>query len=271
MGGMIQPLVMGILNVTPDSFSDGGQFFSFRAACDRAAKMAEDGADIIDVGGESTRPGAKPVSSAEEIDRVVPVIERIKALGVRVSSDTSKPDVAKAAIAAGASIINDVTGGRNENLLSVVAGSKVDVILMHMQGEPQNMQTNPHYPLGVVTEVKNTLVDRVKAWGEAGVDRGRIWIDPGIGFGKTLDHNLELLRNLSSFQDIGHRLVIGTSRKSFLSILLGSPDVPFELREAGSVASNLWAWAQGATVFRVHEVGAMKRALITWRAIAEGN
>lgn len=266
------PLIMGILNVTPDSFSDGGRYFdSDRALC-HAVEMVQEGADIIDVGGESTRPRSVGVSVEEELERTVPVIQRIcRELQVRVSIDTSKAEVAAEAIRAGATLVNDVTAGQDVRMAMVVAESNVDVILMHMQGTPLTMQGSPQYPKGVVTEVREYLEERVRAFHECGVGRDRVWVDPGIGFGKTVDHNLELLKHLDEFLKLGRRVVIGTSRKSFLSAILGGGNLPMELREAGTLASNLWARLKGASVFRVHEVGPVKRALQTWEAIsAEG-
>jgi dihydropteroate synthase len=267
------PLVMGVLNVTPDSFSDGGRFLAKDAALSHAEKLVSEGADIVDVGGESTRPNAPPVSLQEELDRVLPVVEAIAGeFPVRISIDSSKVAVAEAAVRAGATIINDVTAGRDPEMARLGAEHDVRFILMHMRGnDPRTMQNSPEYPRGVVSEVRFYLADRVRAFAEAGIEPERIWIDPGIGFGKTPDHNLELLRGLDSFAGVAGRVVVGTSRKSFLAHILGSVGAPMEQREAGTLASNLFAYTRGASVFRVHDVGAMKRALKTWEAIAFGS
>ncbi len=265
------PLVMGVLNVTPDSFSDGGKFLGRDAALLQADKLATEGADLIDVGGESTRPGAPEVSSQEEMDRVLPVIEAIAAeFNVQISIDTSKVEVAEAAVRAGATVVNDVTAGQDAGMARIGAEHDVRFILMHMRGNPRTMQQAPEYPRGVAAEVRFFLADRVRAFSEAGIGPDRIWIDPGIGFGKTVDHNLELLRDLDAFHGVAERIVVGTSRKSFLASIVGEPKAAFEAREAGTLASNLWAYTKGASVFRVHDVGAMKRALKTWEAIAHG-
>lgn len=266
------PLVMGVLNVTPDSFSDGGEFLTPEAALRQANVMFTDGADIIDIGGESTRPGAPEVSLQEELDRVLPVVEAIASeFPVEISIDTSKPAVAEAAVRLGASIINDVTGGSDPQMARIGAEHDVGFILMHMRGNPRTMQADPEYPRGVVHEVRFYLADRVRAFAEAGIDSERIWIDPGIGFGKTAEHNLELLRDLDSFHGLAGRIVVGTSRKAFLSHILGEASLPRAAREPGTLASNLWAFTKGASVFRVHDVAAMKRALKTWEAISLGS
>ncbi|MGE3759364.1 MAG: dihydropteroate synthase [Pseudobdellovibrionaceae bacterium] len=264
-----QPILMGILNVTPDSFSDGGQFATLDQALAQATKLHLDGATIIDVGGESTRPGAAAVSVSEELERVIPVIEGIRKLKlpVTVSVDTSKFEVAEKAVAAGATIINDVTGGTDTRLPKLLIDSNATIIAMHMQGTPRSMQENPVYPDGVVAAVSRFLSQRVRAFREFGVTADRIWVDPGIGFGKTVHHNLDLLRHLTTFARIGGKLVVGTSRKSFLAHLVH--DNQMELRHEGTVASNLWATTQGAGVLRVHDVAAMKRALVTWSAIQD--
>lgn len=271
MRGAPAPLILGVLNVTPDSFSDGGRFLSRADALRQAIRLSEEGADILDVGGESTRPGAAAVGAQEELDRVLPVVESIAAeLDVRISIDTSKVRVAEQAIRLGATVVNDVTGGSDAGMARLAVEYDVDFILMHMRGSPRTMQADPEYPKGVVTEVRHYLADRVRAFAEAGIDAERLWIDPGIGFGKTLEHNLELLKELKAFVGLAGRVVVGTSRKSFLAGLLGDAKLPFEAREPGTVASNLWALSQGASVFRVHDVAAFKRALQTWEAIALG-
>lgn len=262
---------MGVLNVTPDSFSDGGRFQSEGAAVTRALQMVKEGADIIDVGGESTRPGATPVSIAEEIARVAPVIENLsQSTDVRISIDTRHYDVACEAVRLGATILNDITGGRDIRMAQLAREKGLNVCLMHMQGDPQTMQDSPRYLNGVVSDVKNFLRDRVRAFEEVGVPREHIWVDPGIGFGKTVDHNLDLLRHIKEYQNIAGRIVVGTSRKSFLAHVVRDPSLAFDLRLEGTIASNLFAYSHGASVFRVHEVGALRRALTTWDAILYG-
>lgn len=262
------PLLMGVLNMTPDSFSGDGLAGELSRAVDRAAAMVAEGADCLDIGGESTRPGAEAVSTDEELSRTIPLIEAVaKRFTVRVSIDTRHYEVAKAAVAAGATILNDISAGSDIRMASLAAAHALDVILMHMQGNPQTMQTAPTYPRGVVAEVKEFLQARVAAFEEAGVLKENIWVDPGIGFGKTLEHNLALMHYLNGFNSVGGRLVIGTSRKSFLAKLLGNPALPMAERAEATVASNLWAYTQGVSVFRVHDVGAFRRALTTWEAM----
>lgn len=259
---------MGVLNVTPDSFSDGGLYYAKGSALQRAEQMVADGADIIDVGGESTRPGASPVSLQEEMDRVLPVIEVIKeTLKVRISVDSRKFEIAREAVRLGATVVNDISGGVDIRLPSLAKTAEVDFLLMHMQGTPQTMQADPQYPGGVVADVRSFLTQRVRAFVEAGVPARRIWVDPGIGFGKTVEQNLQILKELSAFQGIGSRVAIGTSRKNFLGVVSGASDLPLESREPGTIASNLWAFTQGVSVFRVHEVAAFRRALKTWESI----
>lgn len=245
-----RPLVMGVLNVTPDSFSDGGLFDNPDKALEHARRMAEEGADLIDIGAESTRPGAKPVDLEDELARLLPVIERIAALdlGVPLSVDTAKPEAADQALAAGARMINDVSGA-GEAMLEVAALHGAPVIAMHMRGEPRTMQRAPRYD-DVVAEIRDYLAERVAAGRDLGVD---VLVDPGIGFGKTLEHNLDLLANLRELQQIGAPLVLGTSRKSFLDRLLGG--VPVEERLTGTLAVNAWAAALDVVdVLRVHDV-----------------
>ena len=245
-----RPLVMGVLNVTPDSFSDGGTFHAADAAIEHARRMAAEGADLIDIGAESTRPGAERVGLAEELARLLPVIEGIGRLdlGVPLSVDTAKPKAADRALAAGAHMINDISGG-GEAMLEVAARHGAPVIAMHMQGEPRTMQREPRYG-DVVTEIRNYLAERVAAGHRHGVD---VLVDPGIGFGKTLEHNLDLLANLDELQQIGAPVVLGVSRKSFLDRLLGG--VPVEERLSGTLAVNAWAAALGiADILRVHDV-----------------
>jgi len=260
--------IMGVLNVTPDSFSDGGEFLDADAAVAHAGELAADGADILDVGGESTRPYAEPVPVDEELRRVVPVLERIGGLGAALSIDTSKVAVARAALQAGATIVNDVTAFRSEpELAGLVADAGVDCCLMHMLGEPRTMQVDPRYD-DVVDDVKAFLEARMAfAIGE-GVAEERILLDPGIGFGKTADHNLELLRRLDEIVAIGRPVVVGTSRKSFLGRITGR-SVPAE-RVAGTVAANVLALERGAAVFRVHDVRETRDALLVAAATLAG-
>lgn len=260
-----QPAVMGILNVTPDSFSDGGVFLDPTAALHRADRMVEEGASVIDVGGESTRPGAAPVDSAEEIRRVVPVIAALAPrLPVPVSVDTSKPEVMRAAVDAGATMINDVRALRWPGALECAAALKVPVCLMHMQGEPTTMQARPHYE-SVDREVGDFLVGRLAASIEAGIPRDRLWVDPGFGFGKTVEHNLSLLRHLRS---LGARcaapVLVGLSRKGLLGSLLGL-DVGERL--SASVVLATMAWYEGADMVRVHDVAATVHAARLYRAV----
>ena len=257
-----RPLVMGVLNVTPDSFSDGGRFLDLSTALGHARKMIDDGADIIDVGGESTRPGAAPTPDREELRRVVPLIEKIAALGVPVSADTRKPAVMRAAIAAGAAMINDVSGLRAPGALEAVAGAgaSVAVCLMHMQGEPATMQQSSVYE-DVVYEVKQFLSDRAVACEAAGIARDRIVVDPGFGFGKTVEHNLALLRRLSEIVALGYPVVVGLSRKSTIGALTGRDTGE---RTAGSIAAALAAVARGAKIVRAHDVRETVDALKVW-------
>jgi dihydropteroate synthase len=252
------PRVMGILNVTPDSFSDGGRFVDTAAAVARARAMVEEGAAIIDVGGESTRPGAVAATVQEELDRVLPVIGALVAeLPVPVSVDTGKPEVMRAAVAAGAGMINDVYALRQPGALAAAAALGVPVCLMHMQGEPRTMQQAPHYD-DVVAEVAGFLADRVAACVEAGISRSRLLLDPGFGFGKSLEHNLALLRHLPDLLAPDLPLLVGMSRKSMIGAVL---DAPLAGRLHGSVAAaTLAAWL-GASIVRVHDVGPTVEAL----------
>ena len=254
-----RPAVMGVLNVTPDSFSDGGEFLAPDAALAHARAMVVEGADLLDVGGESTRPGAEPVGAEEELRRVMPVVAALAAEGaVPVSIDTSKAVVARAATGAGASFVNDVTALRGDpEMAAVVAATGADVCLLHMQGEPRTMQEDPHYD-DVVAEVKAFLEERLAFAVREGIPEERVWLDPGIGFGKTLDHNLELLRRLDEIVALGRPVVIGASRKRFLGALTGRPEVD---RAAGTVAVNVLAFERGAHMFRVHDVAPTRDAL----------
>lgn len=241
---------MGVLNVTPDSFSDGGQWFDPEAAVAHGLQLVAEGADVVDVGGESTRPGAEPVGEGEERRRVVDVVAALVP-HVRVSIDTRHAEVARAAVEAGATLVNDVSA----SLWPVAAECGVGWVAMHMQGEPRMMQASPHYD-DVVAEVRRYLVDRAAAARAAGVEE--VWVDPGIGFGKTLDHNLALLRHLSELVEAGFPVVVGTSRKSFLGRLTG--DAPVDDRLEASVATAVWALANGAAMVRVHDVAPTVRA-----------
>lgn len=260
------PSIMGILNVTPDSFSDGGRFDRLDAALRHAEAMRDAGADILDVGGESTRPGAAPVSEAEELDRVIPVIEAIRSrLGVPVSVDTSKPGVMRAAVAAGAVLINDVNALRAKGALELAAASGVPVCLMHMRGEPRTMQGDPRYD-DVVGEVRDFLLARAGDCVAAGIPRAHILLDPGFGFGKTLDHNLALLRGLPHLCDAGYPVLVGISRKSMLGAITGRE---VGQRLAASLAAALLALEGGARVLRVHDVAETRDVVKVWQAVRE--
>jgi dihydropteroate synthase len=261
-------MIMGVLNVTPDSFSDGGEYFSTDKAIAHGLQMAAEGAQIIDVGGESTRPGAEPVSTQEELRRVVPVIEQLRnKTDVFISIDTSKADVADAALDAGASIVNDVTGGGGDQaMMPLIARREVALIIMHMQGTPQTMQKAPQY-LDVGAEVADFFRQQSARALECGVDPMAIAFDPGIGFGKTLEHNLELLGNLQRLRVQDRPLVVGVSRKSFLSKLTGSSEMPDRLWPTVALTSLLRS--RGADVFRVHDVKENIEALRVSDAILE--
>ncbi len=259
------PQVMGIVNITPDSFSDGGRSFSAASAAEHGRALIREGADLLDLGAESTRPGSDPVSADEELSRLLPVLEHLGSeLAVPLSIDTSKAPVAELALARGASIINDVTALRGDpDMVRVVADSGAGVVLMHMRGSPRTMQENPRYD-DVVGEVLSFLDGRI-AWCEkCGIPRSRIAIDPGIGFGKTFDHNLQILRNLKQFTNLGCTLLVGTSRKGLLGKMTGR-DVTE--RAVASVVSSLAACVAGARVVRVHDVAAMVDAIKVWTEI----
>lgn len=261
-----RPRVMGIVNLTPDSFSDGGRYPRVDAAVAWALALVDQGADLLDIGGESTRPGASAVSVEEELARVIPVIERLAGVvQVPISIDTSKPQVMRAAVAAGAGIINDVFALRREGALDAVADLAVPVVLMHMQGEPGDMQTSPSYD-DVVADVHGFLAQRIFACEMAGIAKRRIVIDPGFGFGKTLDHNLALLAQLSRFTELGVPLLAGLSRKRSIGQITGH-DAPAD-RVSGSVAGALIAVQRGAAIVRVHDVAATVDALKVWSAVA---
>lgn len=261
-----QPRIMGIVNVTPDSFSDGGDHFDVEAAIRRGLQLVEEGADLLDIGGESTRPGAVEVSAEQEIRRVVPVIEALVAqTTLPLSVDTSKPEVMRAAVSAGAGFINDVRALRSEGALETVAQLKVPVCLMHMQGDPQTMQDAPHYD-DVIAEVHRFLADRLLACEMAGIERKRLVVDPGFGFGKNLEHNLALLAGLQRFSDLGVPLLAGLSRKRMIATLTGV-DAP-QARVHGSVAAAVLAAERGASILRVHDVAATRQALAVQAALA---
>ena len=254
---------MGVVNVTPDSFSDGGQFLDPRAAIAHARQLVDEGADILDIGGESTRPGSLPVDETEELRRVLPVLEGIVGLGVPVSVDTTKPGVMRAAIAHGAAMVNDVLALRTPGALDAVASSNAGVCLMHMQGEPRTMQANPSYA-DVVGEVRAFLGERVAACESAGISRERIVVDPGFGFGKTAEQNLALLRGLPELAALDVPVLAGLSRKSTLGQITGRP---VEGRLAASLAAALLAAERGAKIVRVHDVAATRDALAVLAAV----
>ena len=258
-----RPLVMGIVNVTPDSFSDGGQHLQREAAVKHAQRLIAEGADIIDIGGESTRPGAQPVGAQEELERVLPVIQALRGIAVPISIDTCKPEVMRAALAAGVGMVNDIKSLQQPEALAAVAASDAAVCLMHKQGTPQTMQQQPQYQ-NVVAEVGEFLRERIAAAQAAGIGRERIVIDPGFGFGKTLEHNLDLLRGLEAFCALGVPVLAGLSRKSMLGAITGQ-DVNH--RMAASVAAALIAVQRGAAIVRVHEVRETVDALKVWQAV----
>lgn len=259
--------IMGVVNVTPDSFSDGGQLDDVEAAVAHGLRLVEEGADLLDVGGESTRPGAQPVAVAEQLRRVVPVIERLAAAtAVPISVDTSAPEVMRAAVAAGAGMVNDVRALCADGAAETAAELGVAVCLMHMRGEPAHMQDDPEYA-DVVGEVHRYLADRILACQFAGIDRRRVLADPGFGFGKTLAHNLELLRALERFGSLGVPLLVGLSRKSLVGALTGREP---GARAVGSAAAALIAVQRGAAIVRVHDVAATRDALAVWEGVRSG-
>jgi dihydropteroate synthase len=262
-----QPQVMGIVNATPDSFSDGGQFADAAAAASAGADMAGEGAAIIDVGGESTRPGAKPVWEGDEIERIVPIIRQLAAGGTAVSADTRKADVMTAALEAGARMINDVSAlTYDDRSAGVIAASGVPVVLMHHQGAPETMQEDPRYD-DVLVEVYDWLGERISEAVDAGIDRSRILIDPGFGFGKNVGHNLELMNGLALFHSLGCPLVIGASRKRTIGALSG--EAPADKRLGGSIAFAMKAAEQGVQLLRVHDVFDTVQALKIWRGLRD--
>ena len=265
------PLIMGILNITPDSFSDGGQFLKMDEAMDHAEKMVKAGADIIDIGGESTRPGSRAVSGQEEIDRIITVIERVKKeFGILISVDTSKDEVARIAVAeAGADLVNDISGLRfSDNMVAVVASLGVPVIIMHILGTPKNMQKNPSYK-DVVVEIKNHLRERIDYALASGISRNKIIVDPGIGFGKRFQDNIEIIRRLREIAELKCPILIGLSRKSFLGQISGEK-IP-QNREMETVTANIVSILNGASIIRVHQVENMVRALKVLRHLLDFN
>jgi dihydropteroate synthase len=250
--------IMGIVNVTPDSFSDGGEFLDPERAIAHGRQLADEGADILDVGGESTRPGARAVDAGEELLRVQPVIEGLAAGETPISIDTSKAVVAEAALDAGATMVNDVTALRADpDLAAVCAETGCEVVLMHMLGDPRTMQENPTYE-DVVDDVRSFLAERIEFAVAQGIKEERIWVDPGIGFGKTVEHNLELHRRLGELSELGRPIAFGSSRKTFIGKLTGAE---VDQRVGGTIASNVIAWMNGARMLRVHDVRPMREAL----------
>ncbi len=247
-----KPLLMGILNVTPDSFSDGGKFIDPEKAIQHALQMQSDGAAIIDIGPESSRPASLPVPPDQQIKRVLPIIKKLsQSLKIPISIDTYDPRVARAAIDAGASIINDITACENNNMTALAVEKNVPVILMHMQGTPQTMQQNPHYE-NVTAEVKSFLLERARKCQNAGIDKNMIIIDPGIGFGKTFQHNIELLKNLDTFTTTGYRVLLGTSRKGFLGKIT-EKNTPND-RLSATLATTAYAASKDIDIVRVHDI-----------------
>lgn len=260
-------LIMGVLNVTPDSFSDGGQFLDAERAVAHGLEMASQGAAVIDVGGESTRPGAASVPSAEQIRRVIPVIESlVRQTKIPISIDTCDVEVARASLAAGATILNDITALADDNVARLAAESQVPVVLMHMRGTPRTMQVDPHYE-DVVGEVLDFLVGRARRAETFGIPSERIWIDPGIGFGKTLEHNLLLLKQIGRFVATGYRVLVGPSRKRFIGTITGR-ETPAD-RVFGTAATVALCAAAGVSIVRVHDVAAMQDVLRVVRAVQE--
>jgi dihydropteroate synthase len=259
---LAKPLLMGVVNVTPDSFSDGGKFLDPKVALAHALRLAEEGADILDIGGESSRPGALPVSVSQEMDRILPVLEGLKGIEKALSVDTRRPEVMQAALRAGASMINDIEALQAPGAIEAVAKSQCAVCLMHMKGEPATMQKDPHYD-DVVAEVASFLRNRIEKAVQAGIARERIVIDPGFGFGKTAAHNFELLRRLEEFAGLGVPILAGWSRKSTLGKLTGRPA---DERLAASLAAALLALQGGATILRVHDVRETRDMIAVWSA-----
>ena len=258
-------LILGILNITPDSFSDGGLYLNPKKAFNKAIKLLNDGCDIIDIGGESSRPGSTPISSQEEIDRIIPVIEKIKnEVECLISVDTYKADVASEAIKYGANIINDITGlSHDPDMIELVVKNNTPVVLMHMQGNPKQMQKNPYYN-NVIDEISRFFSKQIRKLDKKAFPLDKIILDPGIGFGKTLQHNLKILKNIDIICKLGCHTLIGTSRKSFIGDILNCPP---EKRLEGTISSNLFAITQGVKIIRVHDVLEMRRALTIFEKI----
>ena len=260
-----RPHLMAVVNVTPDSFSDGGDFLDTSVAIAHGKSLIADGADILDIGGESTRPGANPISIDEECGRVIPVIEGLVGEGALISIDTRYAEVMQRAIKAGASIVNDVTALTHDlDSAQVCLDTGVDVLLMHMQGNPQTMQDNPTYD-DAALDILNYMGERILALEAMGIMRAKIAIDPGIGFGKNLDHNLQILSGIDAFHALGVPLLLGVSRKSFITKI--DRDVPPKDRVAGSIAAAIAGWDRGVQIFRVHDVAETRQALAVWQAI----
>ena len=262
---LMQPCIMGIVNVTPDSFSDGGRYPTVASAIIHAKRMIADGAAIVDIGGESTRPGAESITIETELERVIPVISALKGCAAIISVDTRKPEVMQAAIIAGADMINDINALRSDGALKVVSESNVAVCVMHMQGEPKTMQQNVCYG-DVIQEVCGFLQERVEVLKTAGIPQNRIAIDPGFGFGKTLQHNLQLLKHLDRIVALKSPVLVGMSRKAMLGMLTGRP---VNERDAASIAAYLHAWNHGANIMRVHDVAKCRDAFTIWQAIKD--
>jgi dihydropteroate synthase len=261
----LNPMIMGVLNITPDSFSDGAQHLNQDDAVIRAQQMIKQGADVIDIGGESTRPGAQPVSTTDEINRVIPVIESLyQTTDIPISIDTSKPEVMELAVKAGASMINDVCALSADGALEMVSSLNVDVCLMHMQGNPRIMQIKPSY-VDVVDDSKSFFNDRIEVCVNAGISEDKIVLDPGFGFGKTLNQNLEMLKRLSEFKSFNLPVLVGISRKSMIGTLLDNRNV--DGRVSGSVTAAIMAIRNGANVVRVHDVLETKDALTIWQSV----
>jgi len=257
---------MGVVNVTPDSFSDGGAYLDPKIAVERAKVLFESGADIIDVGAESTRPGSEPASLEMERDRVIPVIQELSRLGVPISIDTQKPALMEEAIECGACLINDISGAQNLEVAAIVARTNVGVCVMHMKGSPRTMQQNPSYG-DVTQEVFTFLQERAASLIQAGVNPSNIVVDPGFGFGKTLDHNLALLRNLNKFKELGHPILVGLSRKAMLGVITNKKDALDRL--GSSIAAAIFAMTKGADIVRVHDVNETRDALLAWQFFSE--
>jgi dihydropteroate synthase len=259
-------LVMGVVNVTPDSFSDGGRFLDADAAVAHALRLVEDGADLVDVGGESTRPGSDPIPVDEEKARVLPVIQRLAAAhpALAISIDTRKPEVGAAALEAGACIVNDISGGRDEAMFAVARDAGAGMVLMHMRGDPKTMQEAPHY-VDVVAEVKEFLRERIESAEFAGLGPEYLCIDPGIGFGKNLEHNLLLMKHLDELVELGRPILVGPSRKRFIGAIL---DLPADQRVEGTAGAVAWLVSRGAHIVRVHDVREMARVVRVVDAIA---